>query len=506
MAGFGYGYTRQEVVDLGTDYAIQLGLRDKAYPLTLKWFRGFISRWPALKVNKPRSLEMSRAKCASVTKVDNYFSELKVITEKYGFDKEPQLIYNVDEKGFSQCHSPPSVVCSGDAQPPAVTAGKSSTITVIGCGNATGAAVPPFIISPGKRMLPKLLDGATPGTTGRMSDSGWSNSELFRDYLENHFLRHVPINVDQKVLLLLDGHKSHASVGLSQWAKERGIIIFVLPAHTSHIIQPLDVACYGPLQKIFNNECHKFIRGNHGTVVRDNMCGLICKSYSKALSTENLISAFKKTGIHPLDREQISNDCLKPAEVFVPEEEVDNDPHGPELADEDNFFTAKEVALRVVKSEHCQKERKTMSKIVSGHCITEEEVIDQMIEYEANQAPAAKKRKENNSQDPSTSGSSKVPKKEQKEKEKKLNVQVVDEDEDDSEVVGEVAEKDLCCVCKLYSPVQLHKNVGFTMLKWVQCDGHRNGMPCLHWVHLRYCCKERVVRRGVEFLCPHCAQ
>ena len=191
------------------------------HPLTLKWFRGFISRWPALKVNKRRSLEMSRARCASVAKVDNYFSKLKVIIEKCGFDKEPQLIYNVGEKGFSQCHSPPSVVCSGDAQPPAVTAGKSSTITVIGCGNATGAAVPPFIIFPGKRMLPKLLDGATPGTTGRMSDSGWSNSELFRDYPENHFLKHVLINVDQKVLLLLDGHKSHASVGLSQWAMER---------------------------------------------------------------------------------------------------------------------------------------------------------------------------------------------------------------------------------------------------------------------------------------------
>ena len=152
-----------------------------------------------------------------------------------------------------------------------------------------------------------------------------------------------------------------------------------------------------------------------------------------------------------------------------------------------------------------RKKEKTMSKIVSGHCITEDEVIDQMIEHEANQAQAAKKRKENNSQDPRTSGCSKVPKKGTKEKGKKLNVQVVDEDEDDSEVVSEVAEKDLCCVCKLYSPVQLHENVGFTMLKWVQCDGHRNGMSCLHLIHLRYCCKERVVRIGVEFLCPHCA-
>jgi hypothetical protein len=36
------------------------------------------------------------------------------------------------------------------------------------------------------------------------------------------------------------------------WAKEQKIILFVLPAHTSHILQPLDVACFGPFQKIYN--------------------------------------------------------------------------------------------------------------------------------------------------------------------------------------------------------------------------------------------------------------
>ena len=50
MASFGYGYTLQEVVDVATDYAVQLGKRTHDTPLTLNWFRRFVIRWPELHV------------------------------------------------------------------------------------------------------------------------------------------------------------------------------------------------------------------------------------------------------------------------------------------------------------------------------------------------------------------------------------------------------------------------------------------------------------------------
>jgi hypothetical protein len=49
--------------------------------------------------------------------------------------------------------------------------------------------------------------------------------------------------------LPLDGHSTHISVGLLEWAKSMNIVIFILPAHTSHLLQPLDVACFGPVQQ-----------------------------------------------------------------------------------------------------------------------------------------------------------------------------------------------------------------------------------------------------------------
>jgi hypothetical protein len=63
------------------------------------------------------------------------------------------------------------------------------------------------------------------------------------------FIKYAPAHDDNSILLLMDGHSTHISVGLLEWAKSMNIVIFILPAHTSHLLQPLDVACFGPVQQ-----------------------------------------------------------------------------------------------------------------------------------------------------------------------------------------------------------------------------------------------------------------
>lgn len=87
MANYGYGYACQEVVDIATDYAVQHGISDRQHPFTLKQFRGFVSRWPEIKILKPRSLEIARAKCPSTSVVNKYFQELEQVNKDHGFDK-----------------------------------------------------------------------------------------------------------------------------------------------------------------------------------------------------------------------------------------------------------------------------------------------------------------------------------------------------------------------------------------------------------------------------------
>ena len=113
-------------------------------PLTPNWFYGFIKRWPELKVIKPSGLECCRAKSLNSEVVERYYSELYDVLNEYGLLNSPEKIWNIDEKGISQQHVPPKVVCSKDQKPQAIVSPRLTT-TVIGCGNACGTAIPPFL-------------------------------------------------------------------------------------------------------------------------------------------------------------------------------------------------------------------------------------------------------------------------------------------------------------------------------------------------------------------------
>lgn len=278
----------------------------------------FLDRWPVLNVKKPRSLDIARAKCATRAAVNRYFDKLHEILNKYDLLSKPHRLYNVDEKGLNMEHKPPKIVSSKYGKTPAVTASRVKNVTVIGCVNGISQQVPPYFVFPGQRMQPSLLEGATPGTNGTVSPTDWSNTEVFYEYLKTHVLQYLPPRSQaEPVLILYDGHSSHISLDLIQWAKQEFIILFVLPPHCSHLLQPLDVSCFGPFEVAWNAALHNNLRASGGqTLSRYDVASLACKVYSSALSTANIQAAFRKSGIFPFDRSVISDHQLAPSTCF----------------------------------------------------------------------------------------------------------------------------------------------------------------------------------------------
>ena len=220
MGSLGYGYTASETVSMASNYATYLGKRDEEHPFSKKWFRGFMKRWPELKVLKPRALANYRAKASSESTINEYFARLDKVLTQHDLKDKPHCIYNVDEKGIQTEHSPPYIVTDGKSIP-AITSSRSATTTILGCGNALGTMLPPYYVFKGKRFRDELLSGSTTGAQGCVSDSGWSNTKVFHDFLENHFLKYIQRENDaQTVLLIFDGHKSHINISVIEWAKQ----------------------------------------------------------------------------------------------------------------------------------------------------------------------------------------------------------------------------------------------------------------------------------------------
>ena len=69
------------------------------------------------------------------------------------------------------------------------------------------------------------------------------------------------------ILLLLDGHSSHYNPEAVRLAKEKDVILFTLVPHTTHEMQPLDTAVFGPLKLHWQEACHDFVQSNPGRII-----------------------------------------------------------------------------------------------------------------------------------------------------------------------------------------------------------------------------------------------
>jgi hypothetical protein len=58
------------------------------------------------------------------------------------------------------------------------------------------------------------------------------------------------IQPGEKRLLILDGHGSHISLEFTQFCDAPDIVLFCLPAQTTHLRQPLDVGHLYPLETV----------------------------------------------------------------------------------------------------------------------------------------------------------------------------------------------------------------------------------------------------------------
>ncbi|KAF2894127.1 hypothetical protein ILUMI_12047 [Ignelater luminosus] len=106
----------------------------------------------------------------------------------------------MDETGISTTSNKPPKVLSvkGQRQVGMIASTERGQLTtVIGCCNAAGSFLPPFLIFARKKMQPRLLDGSPPGTQGTCTPNGWTSSKVFLNWL-HFFEKQVRPTADKK--------------------------------------------------------------------------------------------------------------------------------------------------------------------------------------------------------------------------------------------------------------------------------------------------------------------
>ncbi|RYC80880.1 hypothetical protein BFJ63_vAg16228 [Fusarium oxysporum f. sp. narcissi] len=297
----------------------------KAPPVGKRWAHNFVKRQPELKTHFFRKYDYQRAKCEDPTIIRNWFKLVQNTIAKYGIQSED--IWNFDETGFMMGVISSGMVVTGSerlGRPKSVQPGNREWITVIQAINAEGWVIEPFIIGAGQYHLanwheePTLPNGWVIAT----SQNGWTNNELGLEWLK-HFNR---CTTDRSVgsyrLLILDGHESHHSVAFEKYCQENNIITLCIPAHASHLLQPLDIGCFGPLKKAYGREIEHLIRCSITYISKTEFFPAFHAAFQATITEKNIKGGFRGAGLAPFNPESVISKLDMKLRTPTPSEEV----------------------------------------------------------------------------------------------------------------------------------------------------------------------------------------
>jgi hypothetical protein len=101
-------------------------------------------------------------------------------------------------------------------------------------------------------------------------------------------------------------------MGFLDYARKNKIVVLCYPSHSIHIYQGLDVVIFSILKRAWSEERDKFERSGPA-VSKVNFIGIYAKAHVRAFTKENILSAFRKTGVVPFNPNIINNTMMAPS-------------------------------------------------------------------------------------------------------------------------------------------------------------------------------------------------
>lgn len=264
----------------------------------------------------------------------------------------------------------------------------SHHMTLITCVAADASQPPkPAVIFPLENM-PPLSDHVTDYFDISGSENGWITTQLWSKWVRETFIPHVEKRrselfakgaIDQRqagrALLYLDSHSSRIDLTALQQLENSGIVCVTIPAHSSHIMQPLDCGVHNLLKSHLRRN-RVYLKTDSLPSYRQSLLYLLRGAYDVATNAVTVEQAFASCGLYPWDPSRVLDDDRK----VTPSDLVPPPPEKPSIT--------MQISGRWVKSE-----------IIAHHInekarITAEKELDKQAKLEARDASKKKKEKE----------------------------------------------------------------------------------------------------------------
>jgi DDE superfamily endonuclease. len=223
------------------------------------------------------------------------------------------------------------VIGSSKENPNAVPVKTINTRTwtsIVECISALGVALDPLVIFKAKSIQDQWFKrdflAQHPKWEVTFSENGWTSNAIAVEWLEKVFLPQTqPEHPDDARLLIVDGHGSHTSDEFMTTCYLNNVYLLFLPAHTSHVLQPLDLGCFSSLKTEYRRQVGNFTALTDETRVgKARFLEFYAQARRIGLSKANIQSGWKATGLYPRNIDK----PLGSRWVVIPKPPIDSQP------------------------------------------------------------------------------------------------------------------------------------------------------------------------------------
>ena len=344
------------------DIAFQVALSENPRNTTQlgrRFFTQFLRRHEEVRVVYARSIAIERAIANNHPMAIDKFFDLYTQTKADYNVKDPD-VWNMDETGFTMgwANSCKVVAMRGRRRIVKTIPGNREWCSSVDAISMGGTALPPFNIFKGKQFTRDFSDTvrlALPEATTALTDNGWSNTEMGYQWLqhfEKHSQRPQTWARDERIatgdarraalearledieeshligcksgyrLLIMDGHTSqcsHVNKEFVSYCWANKIVPLCLPAHTTHILQPLDLVIFRKLKKAYSEAVDKSASCGITGIDKEKFVKILGEIRSTVFTSRNIMSAFAAAGLSPLDPSKAKARCTIRAPTQSPE-------------------------------------------------------------------------------------------------------------------------------------------------------------------------------------------
>ena len=274
------------------------------------WLAKFIKRNKLTK----RIADNVKTSRAEVTPdvINQYFDDLQVSLEGVA----PSDIYNYDETNLRDDPGKKLVISRrGRRRVERKIDSSKSCISIMFCRNSVGDYMPCMVVHKSKHVYVNWTRGAPAGTCFDSTKSGWFDGRTFTQWFKNVFVPNL--RGDGPFALIGDNLGSHFLTEIIELCNAKNIRFITLPPNSSHLTQPLDVAVFRVVKRVWATVMEEWRKeSRRKQVLPKEIFPLLLRRLLSGIKGGIMASGFRACGISPFDPQQV------PKRIQVTNEEV----------------------------------------------------------------------------------------------------------------------------------------------------------------------------------------